>query len=77
MPEIEIGLEGRTYPSIKGQSTRNAFVTQNKEGQSRERHKKAPHPAYCINASSYPVLLLLRQKMVQIAKTKEGVYSQS
>jgi hypothetical protein len=34
IPEIEIGLKGQTYLSIKGQSICNAFVAQNKEDQS-------------------------------------------
>ena len=34
MLEVETGMEGITYLSIKGQSTYNAFVTQNKEDQS-------------------------------------------
>lgn len=76
MPEVEIE-EGLTYPSIKGQSTPDVFATQNKEDQSWERYQKAPRPVYCKNAPNYQILPRMKQKMIQIAKTKEGVYSRS
>lgn len=69
-------MVGPTYPGIKDQSTPDAFATQNKEDQGRETYKKAPHPAHYINAPSYQILPLLRQKQIQIAKTKEDIHSQ-
>lgn len=76
MPEVDI-VEGLTYPSIKGQSTPDVFAAQNKEDQGQERYQKVARAVYCINASNYRILPLLRQEIIQIAKSKEGVYSQS